>query len=388
MTPDKLEQYVYDNNVITLYNQVIQSITAQIIKRISAMDLIGQSSKYQLQKIIDLYGQEIFDLALEETGLLSTDMKKEVKSLFEQMINDDLTSYEQVFVNKDLTMQLNANQTSILNLGLKETQGIFSNLTKTIAFQSQQLYVNTVDRVYLEVSTGAMDYTTSITNAYRELTEQGVTLTDSLGRNVQVDVAIRRNLMMGLQKTANSVNEDLEKELGCDGYETTAHLGARPSHAEWQGHQFAITKEDGKKYNLDLWTDKIWDNDTQSVEEELDDYNCRHTAFGIILGISKPQYTDEELKNFKEATVPYKGEEIPMYEATQKQRAIENNLRKSKKAVANTQASIKLIDDEDTLTKLKTDLAQYKQDVTMWSTKYSQFNKETGLYQQINRTRI
>ena len=55
--------------------------------------------------------------------------------------------------------------------------------------------------------------------------------------------------------------------------------------------------------------------------------------FGIIIGISEPQYNDKELKQFKNATVKLNGKEIPYYEATQKQRAIENNIRKTTRSI-------------------------------------------------------
>ena len=106
------------------------------------------------------------------------------------------------------------------------------------------------------------------------------------------------------------MNRDIEQQLGCDGYEVTSHIGARPTHAEAQGKQYAITQKDARKYNVGLW---------DKVKDLWEEYNCRHTYFGIILGISEPQYDKSELKELKEATVTLNGKKVPYYEATERQ---------------------------------------------------------------------
>ena len=152
------------------------------------------------------------------------------------------------------------------------------NFTNTIAFQSKQMYVDAIDEAYMNVLSGAFDYQSAISNTCQNLADKGITLKDKLGRDVQLEVAVRRNIMYGIQSTANDINKDLDNYLGCDGYEVTAHTGARPSHAEAQGKQYAINKKDADKYGIGLWSD---------VSDLWEEYNCRHTYFGIILGISK-----------------------------------------------------------------------------------------------------
>ena len=154
--------------------------------------------------------------------------------------------------------------------------------------------------------------------------------------------------------------------MGCDGYEVTAHIGARPTHAEAQGKQYAINKEDSKKYGIGLWSD---------VSDLWEEYNCRHTYFGIILGISEPVYTDKELNEYKNATVEWNGKKIPYYEATQKQRQLENAIRKQKRTVQILEKSG--INNE--IEKIK--LAQIQKE-------YTNFCKETGLQKEYNRIRI
>ncbi len=77
----------------------------------------------------------------------------------------------------------------------------------------------------MKAITGAYSYQSAIDDAVKELAKKGVTLKDKVGRNVQLETAVRRNVLAGIQETANNINRDIEDYLGCDGYEVTAHIG-------------------------------------------------------------------------------------------------------------------------------------------------------------------
>lgn len=354
------------NDVVELYNKLNIEITADIIDRVSEMQDITETTKKQLEILKQINGTEIFNEALKKTSMLTAETKKALRLLFEDMAKEDIEGYRELYEYKDKPFKLSETQYKILNQGLKTTNKTLKNFTSTIAFQSQQAYVNTVDSAYMKVISGAFDYATAIHTACQELADRGIALKDRLGRNVQLEVAVRRNVMTGIQQTANSINRDIEEYLGCDGYEVTAHLGARPTHAEEQGKQFAISKENASKYNVGLWSD---------VADLWEEYNCRHTYFGIILGISEPKHTDKELKDFKEATVNWKGKELPYYEATQKQRRLENAIRKQKRTVA-------------TLEKAKLDSRVEKSQLAQLQKKYKDFCKETGLEKDYQRLQV
>ena len=323
LTPEYLETIEF-NRIVELYNKLNIQITADIINRIIIGKEITQTSIKQLEILLETNGAEIFNQVLEETSLLTYETKQELKLIFENMVKEDMQGYKELYSYQNKAFKLTESQYKLLNEGLRETNRALKNMTNTIAFQSKQAYIETVDSAYMKVASGAFDYTTAINAACQELASKGITLKDKLGRNVQLEVAVRRNVMAGIQETANNINKDIEEYLGCNGYEVTAHSGARPTHAEEQGKQFALNEKDAKKFRIGLWVD---------VEDLWKEYNCRHTYFGIILGISEPQYTDKELQKMKNATVTLNGKEVPLYKATQKQRQIENAIRKEKRTV-------------------------------------------------------
>ena len=323
LTPEYINLLEF-NDIVQLYNKLNIDLTADIIDRISAMEDISVTAKNEMKILIERSGEEVFYEALEKTSMITAERKQLLKKMFNNMISEDMQGYKELYLYRDKLFKLSEKQYRILNEGLRATDRLLKNLTNTIAFRTQQAYVEAIDEAYMQTVTGAYSYTNAIQNTVQKLADMGITLKDKAGRNVQLEVAVRRNVLAGIQSTANNINRDIEKELGWDGYEVTAHIGARPTHAEAQGKQYAINKEDSKKYGIGLWSD---------VSDLWEGYNCRHTYFGIILGISEPVYTDKELNEYKNATVEWNGKKITYYEATQKQRQLENAIRKQKRTV-------------------------------------------------------
>lgn len=365
LSPDFLN-FLEFNDVVKIYEQLNIDITADIITRIAQGEEITEVSRKQLEILKETNGAEIFNEALEKTSLLTAQTKEALKKTFETMAKEDIQGYKELYEYRNKLFKLSENQYKILNQGLKQTNRVLQNFTNTIAFQSKQAYVETIDKAYMKVVTGAFDYTSAINSAVDELAQKGITLKDKAGRNVQLEVAVRRNVLSGIRETANNLERDIEKDLGCDGYEVTAHTGARPEHAAAQGKQYAVSKEDSKKFGIGLWKD---------VEDLWQEYNCRHSYFGIILGISEPQYTQKELSGMKNATVTYKNKEIPYYEATQKQRQLENTIRKQKRTV-------------QTLEKANKDATEERSQLRKLQQKYTEFCKEAGLEKDYSRMRV
>ncbi len=365
LTPEYLDLIEF-NDIVEIYNKLNIEITADIISRVSAMNDITETTKKQLQILKQTNGTEIFNETLNKTANLTTQTKKALKDLFIDMAKEDMDWYKELYQYRDKPFVLSKKQYEILNQGLKQTNGLLKNMTNTIAFQSKQVYIEAVDNAYFKVSSGAFDYQSAINTTCQELANKGITLKDRLGRNVQLEVAVRRNVLSGIHETANNINRDIEEYLGCNGYEVTAHSGARPTHAEAQGQQYAFSPEDAKKYGIGLWTDvdKLWE-----------EYNCRHTYFGIILGVSEAQYTKKELEFMQNETVKFKGKDIPYYEATQKQRQIENAIRKQKRTI-------------QILEKSNQDTAIQKIQLSQLQKNYKDFCKETVLEKDYNRIRI
>ena len=378
ITPEFLEK-LDSSKLVMIYSKLNIKLTELIIESILKTGKLNSYTKRQLQTLISTGGKEIFEKALEETSLLNSQIKNEIKKAYTKMAQKNMQGYKKLYEYREIKFAISETQLQILNQAIKQTGKDLTNFTKTIAFSSQQAYVNAVDNAYFQVVTGGRDYISVIEDTVKELAEKGITLEDGAGRQVQLETAVRRNLLSGIKETADNITDDIEKDLGCNGYEVTAHNGARPSHAEAQGKQYAKTKADARKYKVGYWGD---------VENLWQEYNCRHTYFGIILGISEPVYTKKELKQMENSKVTYQGKKIPEYEATQIQRKLEREQRNLKRQIEPLKNSKNSIKDEELLQKRKETLENLQLRLNKKQTEYKQFCKETGLTPQYERTKV
>lgn len=121
------------------------------------------------------------------------------------------------------------------------------NLCRSMVESSQTTVTHLMDKAWLKVQSGAFTYQDAIYDAVSELAEQGIAaVTYSSGKTDWADVAVRRAVMTGISQTAGQMQLDLAAEMDCDLVEVTAHMGARPSHALWQGKVYSIS---GKSKN-------------------------------------------------------------------------------------------------------------------------------------------
>ena len=128
------------------------------------------------------------------------------------------------------------------------------------------------------------------------------------------------------------------EEMDCEFVEVTAHEGARPTHAVWQGrvyHRGGAVVQDGERYE-DFETATGY-----GTGPGLCGWNCRHNFYPFYPGISVRNYTDERLAELDARNIPYGGGLYTKYEITQMQRALERKVRRYKRRyLAETAAGV------------------------------------------------
>ena len=257
---------------------------------------------------------------------------------------------------------------------------------KTIATPLSRMYNEVLDKVILNVSQGKTTFDEEMYSAIKELASSGLkTINYSTGRSMRLDSAVRMQMRGALRNLHNETQELIGKEFDADGVEISVHLNPAPDHAEVQGRQFS--NEEFKKFQEDQDA-KSYDGkffpavavETGRDRRAISEYNCYHYTFAIVLGVSKPEYSNEELQEIidnNEKGFEYEGKHYTNYEGTQIQRAFETEIRKAKdEQIAARAAGI----PEDIIT------AQKK--ITTYTNKYREISKISGLETQLNRARV
>lgn len=90
------------------------------------------------------------------------------------------------------------------------------------------------------------------------------------GHTDTIEVAVRRAVATGVNQACGKAQEQLADDLGCDLVETTAHSGARPEHALWQGQIFSRSGKSTKYPDFRRSTG-------YGTGAGLMGWNCRHS---------------------------------------------------------------------------------------------------------------
>lgn len=192
------------------------------------------------------------------------------------------------------------------------------NLTNTQALQAaNEIWTSAVNSAYVKTLTGSTSLDQAVKLSVREMGKQGayVTYVSKSGRmtRTSLEVAVRRDVVTSVNQAAAEMTIGRCDEYEVDLVEVSAHEGARPEHAAWQGKVYSLH---GKTPGYELLSVATG----YGTVEGLAGANCRHSFFPYFPGLSK-QTQD----------IPGKRENKATYEATQKQRYLERNIRNAKR---------------------------------------------------------
>lgn len=263
----------------------------------------------------------------------------------------------------------------MMSATIEKTAGNLQNLVMTTANTAQTQFYNAMNKAYMEVSTGVKSYSQSILGAIDNISSQGATITYPSGRNMSLESAVRMNIITGVNQTCGKLQELRADELGWDLMELTAHSGARPSHASWQGK---IVSRSGKKEYLSL------DDIGYGTATGFKGVNCRHDWYPYYPG-SASTYTQEQLDAWKNEKVTYNGKEYSKYEATQLQRAMERSIRADKKELAGLQGILTSTNDNKLIEDTRTEFSKRSLIYKTHQNELYDFIQQTSLRKDITR---
>ena len=365
------------DRIIALYQQLEDDILSAVIRRILKMGYVSEASKHQLEVLqaAGLLYDDIVQLIADRTDACTA----QVKALFEdagvQTVEIDNSLHEAAGV-LPIDIRQDSSTRQVLEAGYKKTLGTMQNLVSTTATQTQTAFIQACDRIYMQVSSGAFSYQEAIMNALRALADTGVVVYSS-GHTDRMDVAVRRCVLTGVSQTAAAVSLRQAEDAGCYLMEITAHSGARPDHAKWQGQLVTITGKDAGKIidGLRVFT---FSEIGYGSGEGFKGWNCRHNWRAYYPGLSTPNYTPEELKKLDEPCISYNGKLYTEYEVSQMQRAQERRVRAWKRRCITAQEGVNSATDEATRSTAQAEYSKSAVHLKSNEEKLKDFCKQTG----------
>ena len=366
------------DHIIALYQQLEDDILSAVIRRILKMGYVSEASKHQLEVLqaAGLLYDDIVQLIADRTDACTA----QVKALFEdagvQTVAIDNSLHEAAGA-LPIDIRQDSSTRQVLEAGYKKTLGTMQNLVSTTATQTQTAFIQTCDRIYMQVSSGAFSYQEAIMNALRALADTGATVSYPTGHTDRMDVAVRRCVLTGVSQTAAAVSLQQAEDAGCYLMEITAHSGARPDHAKWQGQLVTITGKDAGKIIDGLRVFTLSEIGYGSGEG-FKGWNCRHNWHAYYPGFSTPNYTPEELKRLDEPCISYNGKLYTEYEVSQMQRAQERRVRAWKRRCITAQESVNSATDEATRATAQAEFDRSARYLKNNEAKLKDFCRQTG----------
>lgn len=331
--------------LLGLYQQLEDDIVADMVRRMLKMGFVSESTAYQaevLQSAGILY-EDILQMIADRTDASVA----QVRALFEdagvKTVDIDNDTHEAAG-EVPVDIRQDAGMKQVLEAGYRKTLGTMRNLVSTTANTTQTAFLQACDRAYMQVSSGAFSYQDAIRMAVRNLADGGAYVTYPTGHQDRIDVAVRRCVLTGVGQTAAAVAKKRAEDSGCRYMELTAHGGARPEHARWQGQLVQIQGKRTRKIidGLKVFTlEEIGYGDGRGFKG----WNCRHNWHPYYPGLSTPNYTPEEIARLDEKSISYNGEKYTEYEISQMQRKGERKVRTLKRRAAALEEAAKNTDD-------------------------------------------
>lgn len=390
-----------------ILNKVIERLTRRIEqgntyvleeigKSIKKIGTLSPSKAQQLGQLIK-YGGD-YDKITRKLAEITKMNVKDIKKIFEEVAKNDYQFAKQFydyrgkkFIPYEQNTALKTQVEALANATVTE----YANISRTLAFSKvvngkvvhtplARAYQETLDKAILNVVQGKTTFQEEMYSTIKELASSGLKTIDyGTGRSMRLDSAVRMQMRGALRNLHNETQEIVGKEFDSDGVEISVHLNPAPDHAMVQGKQFSNEEfekfqndQDSRSYDGSFFPAEFEGHDRRSISE----YNCYHYIFAIVLGVSEPEYSKEQLQKIidnNEKGFEYEGKHYNNYEGTQLQRQIETEIRKAK--------------DEQIIARaagIPEDISNAQKRITMLTNKYRQLVKASGLPSQLDRARV
>lgn len=368
--------------IISIYSKIELELIEKIAEHFNINEEFINSDYWYFEKLKELGGlnNETLKLLEEYTGKTKQELLKAMQDIGVNSVPIDqlnIATQKNALLNPEAIIN-SVNIQNIIQYSYDEIEKSFLNLNKTIQEQVRKTYTDIITETYIKTNAGVCSYQEAILESLDKLGDKGIsilTYQDKNGniKNYDIVGTVRRDLLVATRGLAGKVNEEVIKESGNHIVRVTNHFGAR-------------TGDGGKDYTNHAWWQELqffcWDYDGKATEEEkkLPDF-IEHCNYGDVQGIvginCKHLFTVWYGSTKKEDLGFTYDENKEEYEKSQKQRYLENGIRKwkRKQVIANK------VQDEEGYKKSSIKTKE-------WQDKLNTFTEENKLKRDYTREHI
>jgi len=370
----------------TLYPQIDELnvwITSDLIRRVMAR--LGRGEGLFLTAT-DAWQLQVYQAAGGHLDAVQKEIKRwtlatdtEIKRIFEDA-GIKATAYDnQFYVEHGLTgidLAQSDGMIRLLEDTYQRTVGTIHNFTRTTAQASQKQLITALDTAHFKVTSGAASYTQAVQEAVNSIVDTQVRVNYPTGHTDTIETAVLRAVRTGVAQASGNMAVQGMEERDWDVILVSAHIGARygdggqnpGNHFWWQGKFYSRT---GRTPNLPMFVESTG----YGSGEGLCGWNCRH-SFGPG-DLRHNPYAQFDADANKKA-----------YDLSQKQRAKESRIRRTKTKLIGLRAAIDAAEDAGVKATLEAQYTHTAKLLEKQNLDYSQFCENTGLKRLSDRIQI
>ena len=367
---------------------------------------LGQQLKYNTTI------KDLLDELSKISGLSVDDLKKVLEKVAKENIGFADVYYKARGLETPLYNENKALQRLVSSV-YKVSGEEFKNIAKSTGFRLlgdngeplllniDETYKYVIDKCVVAISQGKETYQQSMRSTLKQLSDSGVRKIEyESGYSRRLDSSVRMNILDSIRQVSNESQKLFGEEFGYNAIEVSHHSNSAPDHSnndiengkfDIDGHQFVkldilkeqikngiekeITLKDIDEVNHRVKCKGKWYYDFDYINNNLNrpvsTMSCYHYIFSVVLGVSRPQFTDKQLEEDKKKNndgFEFEGKHYTFYDGEQLLNRIALEIRKSK----DTQIMAKSSGDNDLILSSQTKITQL-------TTKYRQVVKASGL---------
>lgn len=386
-------EYFYgkEKRILSLYQELEDFIMTDISRRILQTGGMTATADRLIWRLTQMgESRAAIEQKLQSLTKLS---QQELRKILQNAV---LTSWDN---DKDILLGINENISpplenpeviAVMDAEFKKTLGELANLTRTTLDQSQKDLINLLDEVDMRIASGVQSYTAAVSDVLDNYAGKGLMVDYPTGARRTLEAAVRCCVVTSMNQTAAQVTNQYITQAQTNYVLVSAHLGARTgkdeisNHAGWQGKAYRLRGSEPGYPNLAEHTG--YDIDPKTGQGTVLDptglhgYNCRHSHQPWAKGLRNP-WEDEHRVNSKESK--------KIYENTQKQRAMERSIRKTKRRLIEKQQILSSdnIPDEDKK-RIQSEYDRLAYRLTEQNGAYNSFCRDNNLTAQYDRNKV
>lgn len=242
--------------------ELYRSLESQLLDEIcSRLNLADQLNEVTVQSIRALRSHGISQQEIERVIRRTTNIsEKKLTELLDDVVERNQRYYSELIKIADVTAPQTLLSIEDTYAIYEQTRQTFRNITQSMAFlvdngrtllAPARAYQYVLDSAVLEIQSGAISYNQAIRRGIKQLADSGIKVaTYESGHRDQIDVAVRRAVMSGVNALCQRYAEQSMEYLDTNLVEVSAHIGARnidgpngwEAHTKWQGRVFKWNK--------------------------------------------------------------------------------------------------------------------------------------------------